>query len=224
MRSKSALAPLTLAAKRGVPSDWILKETGRRWHEATHASIRVSFSGPIKAGKKHTFEEIRLTPSTFVIEKKALQLASNIWEPGFTLCRILAVIDRRTIVHSIQPIVEVSLGALSDLALFGSLSIAEAISTLSEYHWWTSVLQATCRRQVILPTQEGFWRAFTAEVGSHGIGAIPLVALYGWSADTEIIKDRTRQILRQFRETGWDHSMSADLVCKLTNHVLDQVS
>ena len=46
---KSALAPLTLAAKRGVPSDWILKETGRRWHEATHASIRVSFSGPIKA-------------------------------------------------------------------------------------------------------------------------------------------------------------------------------
>ena len=90
--------------------------------------------------------------------------------------------------HSIQPIVEVSLGALSDLALFGSLSIPEAISTLSEYHWWTSVLQATCRRQVILPTQEGFWRAFTAEVGSHGIGAIPLVALYGRSADTEIVK------------------------------------
>ena len=218
-----ALVPLTLAAKRGVPGAWIIEETGRRWREATDAPIRISFAGPVRTGTKHRFEEMRPTPSTFVIGKKALQLVSNAWEPGFTLCRISVVLERRTISRSLQPLVEISLGALSDRAFFGSLSIPETFAELSEYRLWTPVLQSmSCRRHVILPTQAGFWRALTVEVGSRGIGTAPLVALYGWSADEEILTERTKQVLGQFRDVGWNHPSSADLIGELTSYILDQ--
>lgn len=220
----SALVPLTLAVKRGVPGDWIVEETERRWRKATDAGIRVSFAGPVKTGTKHIFEEIRATPSTFVIGKKALQLVFNAWEPGFTVCRISVVLERRTISRSVQPLIEISLGALSDRAFFGSFSIAEAFAELSEYRLWTPILQSmSCRRHLILPTQAGFWRALTVEVGSRDIGTIPLVALYGWSADKEILTERAKQVLGQFRDVGWNHPSSADLIGELTSHILDQL-
>jgi hypothetical protein len=215
-----ALRPLREVARTKRPSEWLIRETGRRWQQATADADRIAFHAPtcdqdgrsVIAEDRPTAADLRLniwrSPD---VTGEWDAAAGWPWEPGFTVYRVTLSLLGRKLHLSVSLEVNVSVHALARRVQRGGGTIAGAlVDTVDAARWAPLCGEADdSAPPVLVPTATGHWRGQLARVQDEQFGSIALPVLRTWLSDNDVHDDAFLIDLAALRQLGWQNREAA---------------
>ncbi len=227
-----ALRPLREAARSKRPSDWLIRETGRRWQQATADADRIAFYPPAcDADGRWAIAEDRPTSADLRLNTWRSPEATGEWdaaagwpwERGFTVCRFaLSLLGRKwRLLMSLEA--NVSVHALARRVQRGGGTMAGALADTVDAARWAPLCGAAdgTAPPLLVPTATGHWRGRLVRVQDQQFGSIALPVLRTWLSDDDVRDDAFLTDLAALRRLGWrDRAVAQPLM----QRVLDRIS